>query len=145
VLEISPEDLMDWRLPEDRGYLAAMNLSALTFLFFPLLGVLVPFIVWIYKKDKVLHAREIGTKLLNFEITWSILFFLAFFTLMGNVFYQISSSGQIDPQIILTKMGFGGILWIGFYLIHVVLIVVNSLTGYREGRVVFYPGIPFLK
>lgn len=145
VLEVGPEDLMDWKMPEDRGYLAALNLSALTFLIFPLLGILVPLILWIYKKDKVLHANEVGRKLLNFEITWSMLFFLASFFFMGNVFYEIKITGQIDPGIIYTKLGAAGIVYIFFYIVHLVLVITNAILSYRGQRIVFYPGIPFLR
>ena len=44
ALEISPEEIIEWQQVEDRGYLTALQLSALSFLLFPLLGITVPLI-----------------------------------------------------------------------------------------------------
>ena len=145
VLEVGPEELMDWQMPEDRGYLAALNLSALTFLIFPLLGILLPLILWIYKKDKVLHAREVGRKLLNFEITWCLLYYLAFYTFMGHIIYQIKFSVIPAPLVIFPKIGIAMIVYVIFYLIHMVLLILNSVASYRKSRIAFYPGIRFLR
>jgi len=40
ALNVNPDELIDWSVKEDRSYLVFLNLSALTFLFFPLLGIL---------------------------------------------------------------------------------------------------------
>ena len=44
ALEIAPDDLMDWSVAEDKGFLTTVNLSALGFFVFPLLGIFIPFI-----------------------------------------------------------------------------------------------------
>lgn len=75
ALNVNAEDLIDWSIIEDNGFLKAMNLSALTFLLFPLLGFLVPLIMWISKKDKVKNINTIGKNIINFEITWSLVLF----------------------------------------------------------------------
>jgi transcriptional regulator with XRE-family HTH domain len=47
ALDAAPDDLMDWSIAEDKGFLTAVNLSALGFFVFPLLGILIPLIMWI--------------------------------------------------------------------------------------------------
>lgn len=39
VFEVTPDELIEWTAQEDTGFLISMNLSALSFLIFPLLGV----------------------------------------------------------------------------------------------------------
>lgn len=39
ALKVSPNELMDWTVIEDIDFLKKLNLSALTFIFFPLLGI----------------------------------------------------------------------------------------------------------
>ena len=46
ALDVLPEDIADWALQENNGFLASLNLSALSFLLSPLLGILVPLIIW---------------------------------------------------------------------------------------------------
>ena len=50
ALNVTPDELIDWTVKEDNGYLQILNLSAFAFLFFPLLGVLIPFMMWVAKK-----------------------------------------------------------------------------------------------
>ena len=76
ALKISPNELMDWTVVEDIDFLKKLNLSSLTFVFFPLLGILVPALMWISKRDKIKDVDKVAKKVINFEITWAILFFL---------------------------------------------------------------------
>lgn len=140
ALDAAPDDLMDWNINEDRGFLVAMNLSALGFLFFPLLGILIPLILWISKKDKVKNVNETGKAILNFQITWTILVFLTYIFLMGGIFlsWKVSYSLTINP-----------FLWIGImvfpYVYNFVLIIVNSLRVYKGNEIKYFPKIRFLR
>ncbi len=140
ALDAAPDDLMDWNINEDRGFLVAMNLSALGFLFFPLLGILIPLILWISKKDKIKNVNEMGKSILNFQITWTILVFLTYIFLMGGIFlsWKVSYSLTINP-----------FLWIGImvfpYVYNFVLIIVNSLRVYKGNEIKYFPKIRFLR
>ena len=58
ALNVNPDELIDWTIKEDQRYLTFMNLSALTFIFFPLLGIIVPFMLWTSKKDKIKNINK---------------------------------------------------------------------------------------
>ena len=75
ALNVNPDELVDWAIKEDKRYLTFLNLSALTFLFFPLLGILVPFILWTSRKGKIKNINKLGKDLINFEITWTMMLF----------------------------------------------------------------------
>ena len=68
ALNVNPDELIDWTIKDDNRYLIFLNLSALTFILFPLLGILVPFILWTSRKDKLKNINKIGRDLINFEI-----------------------------------------------------------------------------
>lgn len=59
-----------------------MCLSALGFLFFPILGIIIPLVFWILKKDKIRNVNEVGKAIFNFEMTWCIVFFFVFYILL---------------------------------------------------------------
>lgn len=140
ALDAAPDDIMDWNIVEDKGFLTALNLSALGFLFFPLLGILIPLILWISKKDKVKNVTEIGKAILNFQITWTILFFLTYIFLMGGIFlsWKVSYSLTINP-----------FLWIGImvfpYVYNFVLIIINTLKIYNGKEIKYFPSVRFLR
>ena len=51
ALDTSPDEIIDWKVLEDKGYLTLMSLSALGFLFFPILGIILPLVFWLLNKD----------------------------------------------------------------------------------------------
>lgn len=69
ALRVNPDELVDWAIKEDKSYLIFLNLSTLTYLFFPMLGILVPYILWTSKKGKIKNINKLGKDLINFEIT----------------------------------------------------------------------------
>ena len=121
ALKTTPDDLLEWTIQEDKGYLTLMSLSALGFLFFPILGIIIPLVFWILKKDKLKYVDNIGKSILNFEITWSIIFFSYFILLFIGVFSRVMP--HIGPSSILTLY----IPIIILYLYNFVVIVVNSI------------------
>ena len=77
ALEVTPDDLVDWSIKEDKSMLLAMNLSQLSFLAFPILAIIIPLIIWINQKDKVREVRQLGIKIMNFQLTWVVFFFMS--------------------------------------------------------------------
>ncbi len=137
ALNVNPEELIDWTIKEDRGYLKALNLSALTFIFFPLLGILVPFIMWITKKDKLKDLDKIGKDLINFEITWTLILFIG---LILNPIIQ-STTGEVSfPMIIIPGLIFLAIM----YGLNFIFIIFNTFQISNEKDVKYFPKIRFL-
>lgn len=95
-LGVTSEELIDWKLEKNNSYLALLNSSALSFLFFPVLGILVPLVMWISKKNEIHNINKTSKEILNFEITWCI---LLFFTCIG--FISINFTVYKQPRILL--------------------------------------------
>lgn len=136
ALNVIPDELIDWSVKEDKKYLIYLNLSALTFLFFPLLGILIPFILWTSKKGKIKNSNKLGKDLINFEITWTILLFF-----IPLVFFIISKIGLTDQITFSTFF-----IVIGFlYVANLILILINTLRINNEKEVIYRPRFKFLK
>jgi len=76
VLEVNVEDLLDYGKKDDLKFLKYFHLSVLTCLFLPLGSILLPLVLWLTKRDKIIGLDEQGINVLNFQILWSILFYL---------------------------------------------------------------------
>ena len=50
---VAPDELVDWVEQEDSSILVLLNLSALSYIAFPILGIVVPLAIWLLKKGKV--------------------------------------------------------------------------------------------
>ena len=136
ALNVNPDELIDWAIKEDKRYLIFLNLSALTFLFFPMLGILVPFILWTSRKDKIKKINKLGRDLINFEITWTILLFFIPFSL-----FLISKIGILENLTISIIFAVTGCM----YLINLIFVLFNTLRLSNEKDVMYYPQIKFLK
>ncbi len=132
----SPDEMIDWIILEDNNYLVIMNLSALSFLLFPLLGVIIPLILWIYKKDKIQSVNELGKAILNFQITWTLLVFLSYvFLILGislHLFGPVNTFLFLLPFLIL-------------YPYNIILIVWNAVRISQKKSYKYKPAIPILR
>ena len=62
---------------EDRTWAIITHASAFVGFFVPLGNILGPLLVWAIKKDESQFLDENGKQAINFQITWTILFFVA--------------------------------------------------------------------
>lgn len=76
ALGVTPDDILTWGKSDDKGYLTLLNLSALTgVLFHPILGIIIPLVMWILKKDKVNLVDNYGKNIISFQIIWTLLIY----------------------------------------------------------------------
>lgn len=144
ALDASPDEIIDWIITEDKGFLTALNLSSLGFILFPLLGILIPLILWISKKGKIKHLNHISKEILNFQITWTIVVILTYIYFIGSMYYRLSQSGDISPAVLgnpeikLAALGF-------LYVYNFILIVINTIHIDKERTVKYFPKITLIK
>jgi transcriptional regulator with XRE-family HTH domain len=143
AFNVNPDDLIDWTVIEDKGFLTSLNLSALSFVFFPILGIIVPLIIWISRKDKIRNANEIAKAILNFQITWNMVFFIGFGSIMAFTYFGTKSIIIENPSLLrlFVPLIFPAIM----YLYNATLIIFSSITIYNDGKVNYYPKIRFIK
>lgn len=138
ALGTTPDEILDWKIQEDKGYLTVMCLSALAFLFFPVLGIIIPLIFWILKKDKVKNVDRVGKSILNFEITWAILFFSFFIFLFTGVIGKLVLFINPDatPKIVYLYVAI-----LTMYGYNFIIIVWNTVRVSRNKPTKYIPAI----
>ncbi|MFO7743754.1 MAG: helix-turn-helix domain-containing protein [Psychroflexus sp.] len=144
ALNVNPEELTDWAIIEDRGYLKAMNLSSLTFILFPLLGILVPSIMWIAKKDKLKDINKVGKNIINFQITWTIILFAGLILNVVVLTNKINSTGNITADYFISSQKFNIIFLSTIYILNVVFIIFNTYRIQKIQNVFYQPKINFV-
>ena len=144
ALDVAPEELVDWELTEDKGFLMSLNLSALGFILFPLLGIVIPLIMWISKKGKLKQLDNLAKEVLNFQISWTIVLLLTYIYFIASTYYRLNQTDYISLSILgnpvykLLAMG-------GLYVYNFILIIVNTLK-LNDGREVrYFPRIRFVR
>lgn len=125
-LQVSPDEIINWKIIEDDNILIVLSLSQLAFIAFPLFGIIIPLAIWILKKDKVKNVDELGKSILNFQITWAMTFFIILFL---SFFF----------------IGFPVFLILVMYLFNVMMIIGNTIKFSRTGETKYKPAYTFLK
>jgi len=155
VLEINMEDILDYGKTEDNRYIRLFHLSVLTFIFIPLGNIIIPMILWLTKRDKIIGLNEQGADLLNFQILWTLLFsglMVAGISIYSaplinslvedpngvpNLTVSAADPGLIPPAIAIALI---------LYLINIIYPVVASILAGR-GRLkrYYFPLIRFVR
>ena len=145
AFEVSSDEILDWAVQEDKGFLASLNLSALSFILFPLLGILVPLIMWISKKDKIKNVNNIAKDILNFQITWTMVLFIGYIAFAISAGYKMKTTGYIDAGIISSRWMMNVVFFITMYLYNLIFIIINTVRINNEKSVRYYPKIRFIR
>lgn len=145
AFNVSSDEIIDWTVQEDKGFLTSLNLSALSFIIFPLLGILVPLIIWISKKDKIRNINEIAKDLLNFQITWTMLLFIGFIGIVLSSIFKMKTTGFIDAGSIISGQIIILIFIVVMYFYNLIFIIINSVRINIDRNVSYYPRIRFLR
>ena len=134
VLEVNIEDLLDYGKIHDLKFIRYFRLSVLACLFFPLGSVILPLLLWLTKRDKIIGLNEQGINVLNFQILWSIFFYFSF-TLWGmlSVFHWTHAN-------LFLYIGFG------LYIPNIIYpIMISSWVKKGSLRKFYFTPIEFLK
>jgi len=145
ALNVTPDDLIDWTILKDKSYLKAINLSTLTFIVFPILGIILPLIMWTSKKDKIEGVSKLGKDIINFEITWSVSLFLGLILNYIFLIDKVEFSNEISPSLIIPSLKFSVIFIIFMYSYNLIIIVLNLYLVHKEKRNKYYPKISFVR
>lgn len=104
--------------PDERQWGMFVHLSAFLALFaIPLGNVIGPLIIYLVKKDNYGFVDDQGKEVLNFQITWSIIFFIS---------------------AILVIVAVGAFLLIGFGIAWLILVVLGAVAA-SKGEYYRYP------
>lgn len=128
ALDIKVDDLMQLNDPREESietkWLLLMHVSPFVGLVLPFLNILCPLFVWVHKREDSPVYDSHGRAVINFQITMTLLYVLAFAAL-------------------LTIQGFGFLFFIAVLPFNAAIMLVNIFTVIRH-RKCYYPAFPFL-
>lgn len=129
VLDINVEDLLDYGKESDNTYLIYFHLSVMAFLVIPVGNIILPLILWLNKRDKIIGLKEIGINLLNFQILWSM---LSFFSIMTFALLKIMRYGSYEIIFLM---------FIALYVFNIVLPIIFAIKTSKGKTKNLYPNI----
>ena len=135
ALNVTPNELIDWQIIEDNNILLLLNLSQLGFIAFPLLGILIPLILWTSKKDKIKDVDYVGKSILNFQISWTLFLFLIVIAIFITTKFELSKNISFADILITFS---------GMYFLNFVVVIFNTLRYHNGKSIKYKPTFQFL-
>ncbi|GAB3265240.1 hypothetical protein GCM10027347_32830 [Larkinella harenae] len=130
------EEFLDFTQEEDTGFLQLLNLSALSFWLIPLGNIFLPLALWVLKRDKIKGANELGRRIINFQITWTLIVYSFAFIIMFDFLRNFSF---VFPGFLVIPVS------LSLYFLNSVLILVANFQIRRGGEKVYSIGFPILR
>jgi uncharacterized Tic20 family protein len=133
-----------------------MNFSALTSIIYsPILGIIIPLVMWIYKRDKVKHVDDYGKKLINFQITFTLILYTLYIIINRRVYIELLSFIELlirSIQVIFYQAyNFNSaqlallIFWLAVN-VYLIILIFKNYARIRKGQEAWFkPAIPFLR
>ncbi len=119
-----------------------INTSALSFIAFPFLGIIIPLIIWKSRNSTSPETDDMVKNLLNFQITWVLAWMagpvLISIPYMIN-FWETISISRIDSWIIYILT-----YTIALYVINFIFILINTYNIQKGKSVKYRPSFRFL-
>ncbi|GAB3223067.1 hypothetical protein GCM10027346_01680 [Hymenobacter seoulensis] len=118
-------------LRPDRSYLELLNLSALSFLVFPLLNLVVPFLLWRKRRHDTELVAEVGRRVLGFQVLWQVVCFFLYLLAAGVQvvvfrYFQVSLRGLFLLVFLFT------------YTLNLLVVLYNA-RQLKQGNLNLYP------
>ncbi|WP_052331416.1 DUF4870 domain-containing protein [Echinicola vietnamensis] len=120
----------------------------MSFILFPLLGILVPSVLWVLYKDKVKGIDEVARPLINFQISWTILLILLPFLIFPLLFGLLAISlGMTGMPSDLFSIGYieERVIWFFLYVYNAAIIVVNTFKIHEGKGPRYFPSVKFVR
>ena len=135
ALETLPEKIIDYGKKEDSKLLVLMHLSVISYLIIPIGNILIPLIFWISKKDKVVKLDEKGTRLLNFQITWTFFTSLIFGSMLLTATLELTNPESAYVSYLLL------ILFVILNVLNITMAVIIAFRIKAKNSFTAYPNI----
>lgn len=136
ALKVTPDQIIEWEEVEDHNVITMMQLTQFGYIAFPLLGLIIPLLIWVLKKDKVKNVDDVGKKILNFQITWMLLFGLAIILIFASFGFTPLKSHTLITTYLLS--------FISLYIFNGLMIIYNTILYIKTRRVRYFPAIRIL-
>jgi uncharacterized Tic20 family protein len=133
ALNVSPGEIIDWQVQEDKNVLFMLNFSQIGLLAFPLLGIIIPLVIWILKKDKIKDVEEVGKSILNFQISWVMALSISFILII------------LLSQIFRFGVGMIEFIIVDFYIYAILIVSINAIKIRKGKKVQYKPAFRFLQ
>ena len=132
-LEINIEDILDYSKVDDLQFIKFFHLSVLTFIIIPLGNIIIPMILWLTKREKIIKLNEQGINLMNFQILWTLVFNCFF---LSFVFIKINHWPNSRPFLYIAGL---------LYLVNIIYpVIIGILISKGKLRNYYFTWIKFI-
>ena len=132
AFDVPMESLLVRKQVDSLLYLIALSLSPLVFLISPFLGFVLPFLFWLFMRKRIMNVDPIGKQVMNFQISWVLVYYVITIAIISISVGKISLSGQIS-LFELNEILYLQVFKIVMYVCNIFLILLSTYFVIRSG------------
>lgn len=129
-------------LTQNKGLVLMLNLSSLSYILLPFLGVLLPLIMWLGNRKKVSDMDQVGRCVLNFQLTWLIVLVGWFLVIIYGQDSMLSALNELVASI-GSKLRVQETVILLLYFYNFMFVALNTVLISKQKRLIFFPSLPF--
>ncbi|MBT5425731.1 MAG: DUF4870 domain-containing protein, partial [Bacteroidetes bacterium] len=145
ALGVNDNELRTNEKQAHRVILVLLVLSALLHLIHPILAVIAPLCIWLLKKDDIIDVDKTGRQILNFQITWILVFYISFFLISMLMLLGIRKLGQIQSTFVINQIILSSGIKLFLRVVNVTFTILAGIRVYQGKGIPRWPIIPFFK
>jgi transcriptional regulator with XRE-family HTH domain len=112
---------------KNRNLLTILNLSALSYLIFPIINIIIPGIIWIASPEKDHHFNKNAKSTLLIQTFWCCVLIIGFFLIRYINSYMFLKDGNVTAMKVITTEWLIIGWFSGMYLLNLCVIIVRSI------------------
>ena len=132
ALDVAPDTFFETGMKIDNTMIYIMYASGLTAFIFPVLGVIIPLVIWIAIRNNVQNANKHGYRIMIIQICWLIVYYVVLMVQMDN----FMAAGDVSPSI-LTEIQRDGLILKGIDAViifaNIIGIKISSIVKGKRG------------
>ena len=134
VFKLKPADLIIAPNKYKTNSITLLNISALSFIIYPVLGFIVPLVLWYFRHKDDDELDRVGKKLINFQATWTLAITIIYTFIIVSKIMHFGGQYTLYSSLIIPY---------GLFAANFLLIVFNAFRIKAGKAVIYQPAIPF--
>jgi len=133
VLNVNIEDILDYGKTEDNSFFIYLHLSVLAGCIIPLGDIIIPMVLWLTKKDKIIGLNAQAKNLLLFRACFDIIIFLSF-TISIIFLFKTAYTGTFPSSAVIVYI----VLVIIYLIVTILYPIFIVISIYRSKKLKSY-------
>ncbi|WP_189663043.1 DUF4870 domain-containing protein [Polaribacter sp. IC073] len=109
------------------------------------MGIIIPLVMWVLKREKIKLVDDSGKKLISFQITWTLVLYVVLMIATKGLYVSINFNLIHSFPVFIADYSIFTVTILFLYFYNIIFIILNIRRSKKGLKNKYVPAIPFLK